>query len=325
MTNEEKFREWLKSDKSSLVLPNGESAEIYIKAPRTEQFDYLYRQSTYNSTGLQRNNSLEYIGIYNKSDDTVYDYMNYYTSVKPANIYAYSVGDMRQKMIEAVQKRVESRIDNNRNNLTIDKLSPKVQEAYNRFKSNYSDSEIRCRFLSGEESSGVSYNCDYNFQHWTDNGLLEYIADPEEFVQREVQKYLSENQEEILLQFKENDLIITGLQELEEKEDSELHRLRNIMQIMSATPAKTVTVTINKDGQEFTFKTEARDLRRDPNGSYSCWSINAKDRREFEELFGRYVYGYKPEEITDISYCGKSIYSAEPLEEQTEVQEMKLT
>lgn len=35
-------------------------------------------------------------------------------------------------------------------------------------------------------------------------------------------------------------------------------------------------------------------------------------------LFGRHE-NYYPEEITDISYCGKSVYSAEPYEaEQTE-------
>lgn len=82
------------------------------------------------------------------------------------------------------------------------------------------------------------------------------------------------------------------------------------MEAVAFTGAKTVTVTIRKDGQDFTFKTEACVLRRDCTNTYGTWYIAAADRREFEKRFGRGAE-YAPQEIMRITYGRKTLYEAE--------------
>ena len=77
-----------------------------------------------------------------------------------------------------------------------------------------------------------------------------------------------------------------------------------------AKEAKTVNVTILKDGIEFTFKTEASDFRHDCGSYYNAWGLTAADRRRFEELFGRYA-GCYPQEIVRITYTRKVLYDAQ--------------
>ncbi len=325
MTDDEKFREWLKGEGNQpFILQNGDYSYVYLKVPRTSKFDYLYRQQAYKTAGLARNSSLEYVGIYNKLNDTIYDYRNYYNLNIPKNVYRYSVSEMSQKLKESVVKEVESKIADNRENLSISILTADAQKKLEKFKEFYLEKEIRQKFLALETSKDIKYECQYSFDKWKDEDLLEYILNPEKFIELQANNFISVNQEQILLQFEESDLIKEGLQELEALDDGVLHRKRNIKWKMLENSAKTVNVTIERNGQKFTFKMEAEALRRDSCDSYSSWNIVSKDRAEFERLFGRHESFY-PEEITEISYCGKLIYSEEPLETPTATQGLKLT
>lgn len=110
-------------------------------------------------------------------------------------------------------------------------------------------------------------------------------------------------------------LIKTGVEELEKESDSPLHRQRKILLSMRNSPAKTVSVTIHKNGVEYTFKTTAAELCRETVASYSTYPMPAKDREQFAALFGRHA-SYGPEDIVEIAYRGKSLYSAEAYEPQ---------
>jgi len=88
------------------------------------------------------------------------------------------------------------------------------------------------------------------------------------------------------------------------------HRVKAIMEAVNASPAKTVRVTIRKDGTEFTFKTEAADLQRDCGNHYWTYNITAADRREFERIFGRSA-DYGPEHILRVEYGRAVLYEAE--------------
>ena len=76
---------------------------------------------------------------------------------------------------------------------------------------------------------------------------------------------------------------------------------------MESSSAKTVNVTIRKDGTEFTFKTETSPLRRDCQSGYNTWCMAAADRREFEQIYGRSA-DYYPQEIQKITYARKVLY-----------------
>lgn len=88
-----------------------------------------------------------------------------------------------------------------------------------------------------------------------------------------------------------------------------VHIVRQIMAVVNSSGAKTVNVTVRKDGKELTFKTETGDLRRDCTGGYSHWHMIAADRRRFFECFGRNAE-YRPEEILRITYGRSVLYEA---------------
>ena len=83
-----------------------------------------------------------------------------------------------------------------------------------------------------------------------------------------------------------------------------------------------MTVTVQKEEQELSFKAEASSLTGYRN-YYSTYDIPASDRRKFEELFGRHA-DYTAEDITRITYGRNTIYEIEPAqtEELAETLEM---
>ena len=150
------------------------------------------------------------------------------------------------------------------------------------------------------------------------------MRNPSAFIDNEAKEYFSTRQERILLALNKNEALKSELQGIEELQDTSLHRLRDIMTAVKNTDAKSLVVTANKEGKELTFKIDAAALRRDPSSYYSDWDIPAKDRRAFENTFGARNHLY-PEDIVEISYCGKSIYTAEPYEEPVETESMQPT
>lgn len=80
---------------------------------------------------------------------------------------------------------------------------------------------------------------------------------------------------------------------------------------------KTANVTIFKDGQEFTFKTES-DVFTRWNDYYSYLRMDAKDRRKYEELFN--YEKYTIDEILKITYGKNEIYNKEKYNQQSDRQ-----
>jgi hypothetical protein len=110
----------------------------------------------------------------------------------------------------------------------------------------------------------------------------------------------------MLCEFLTNDALGAEYAAIADNPRHQAHRVRAIMRAMNTTAAKTVRVTIRKNGAELSFKTEADDLRRDCGRSYSTWRIAAADRREFERLFG----DYGPEDILRIEYGRAALFEA---------------
>ena len=225
-----------------------------------------------------------------------------------------SLGQMSDTVTDKVQRLIWQTIGNDRSKLSITELSNKGKESLD-IAAKYSvDGKARELFLQGINSSeAVGYTCDFQFGGWSESDLLEYIRNPSGFIERQAREYIDTHQEDILWEFQRNDLVAASMKRMEANEDSPLHRLRNIMAVMNNLPAKTVLVTVCKEGTAFTFKTDACELRRDPFSYYSTLNMAAPDRRQFELLYGRHS-NYTPEDIIDISYRGSSVYSAEPYE-----------
>lgn len=321
MTREEEFTKWLKSEnvqpfRTKSVTYGSERTTAIIKAPYSEDFSYLYAQSDNNDNGLRRECALEYAGIYCKKDGKLYDVKWQLKDIFPKMTFENTASEMVERLNENVRRKVERKLANDKNNLDVKELSEPDEIDLDIFKKSDLGREVLDLFISGSASDTIEYGCGYRVSNLQDEDILQYIADPEFFENKQVELYIVENQERILLEFMKNELIVAELQKLEQADDSPYHRLRSIQEAVNKSEAKTVSVTVNKEGHTLSFKMIADYLSRTPYGNqFSTYGLSPQDQAMFERLFG-YNAKIAPEEITDISYRGKSIYSAEPLEAQ---------
>lgn len=313
MISTEQFKEWLDNESQSfLAFKKGNTFYSFLKAPKTGGFYYLYKQRNYVEDFLRRNNDFEYSGIYYPAHGVIYDCRE--TTLFPDLVHEASIDQMKKSVTEQVQRRVFEIINGDRANLHVTRLSEEKQIKFDSSIESEAEENAKRLFLQGVNNSEIpSYICLYQFTGWSENNLLQYIREPSPFIEREAEEYIEAHQEDILWDFLKNDRIRAAMKRMEACEDSPLHRLRNIMTAMKDLPVKTVKVTVNKEGIECSFKTEAEPLRRAPFKSYSTWNMLAADRRNFEAIYGRHA-DYKPEDIIHISYRGSTIYTAEPYE-----------
>ena len=217
---------------------------------------------------------------------------------------------MREDLQRNVRQLVEAAVANDRRNLQITELSdPELLRKLKNEQDYYAKSKARERFLDAAEFEPPSFRCFYEAGNWTEDSLLSYILDPQGYAAKEAAAYMEENQEEMLFDFLYNDVELAEYQALLEDTENPVHTVKKIMAAMNNSSAKTVNVTINKDGEEFTFKTEAQELRRDCSDHYHVWNMVAADRQKFKERFGKNTE-YYPKEIVRITYARAVLYEA---------------
>ena len=170
---------------------------------------------------------------------------------------------MRESLCQAVRRLVEAAVANDRRNLQITELSdPELLRKLKNEQDYYAKSKARERFLDAAEFEPPSFQCFYEAENWTEDSLLSYILDPQGYAAKEATDYMEGNQEEMLFDFLCNDVELTEYQALVDDRDNPVHIVKKIMAAMNTTSAKTVNVTVCKDGEEFSFKAEAQELRR---------------------------------------------------------------
>lgn len=303
------FVSWLNDVRANqYVARNGEAVYRIIKVRANDDFDYLYYQGpAYNELPSHMEHFI-YAGILRRKDGVLYD--------TTYDIAFFAGQDERyrcrhklwQKLCWDVQRMVEDTIANDRRNLRVMKLSdPDLCLNLERCREYHAKEWARRRFLDNNDFTPPSFQCEYVAEKWTDASLLSYIAEPEGYTAREVARYMETHQEEMLYGFLCNDLELVEYQALIDDTENPVHLIKKIKEAVIATPAKTVNVTIRKDGEEFSFKTETTDLRCDTRNYYDSYYIVSADRRKFEERYGRYA-SYYPQEIVRITYGKKVLY-----------------
>jgi len=289
-----------------------------IRVRKNADFDYLYVQRQYQGTGIKRKDGFDYAGIYCKQDGLIYDGLHSIEKLFDDTDFrtAHSANALCKRLETSVRSSVESAIGNDRNNLRITEISSeKVLKELEYFQEYTAGSQARAAYLSSDYTAGdigfdFMFRCDYSPEQWTEDSLLAYILDPGGYVHAEVKKYIDNEQESMLSEFLMNDMVAAAYQVIIDNPSNPVHLVKRIMYAVSASSAKTVKVTIRKDGVEFTFKTEASEFRSDCTSYYSTWNIAAADRREFERLFGR-SSNYRPEDILRIEYARSVLYGNE--------------
>lgn len=328
MISKEELRAWLEDESYRPLIDDSpkHGTQVFIKVPKDEEFIYLYRQYCYDKEdALRRREKFEDSGIYSKTEGKLYFTHGYFEDIDPEIEVKTYTNQMKDDITKGVCAKVEAWVNNDVANLDVARLlgnDSKELEYYRNY--DVINHSRRC-YLEGKTPEDITYQCGYSFDEWKrDTELLSYLRNPSAFIEKEAQEYFEKRQERILLTLNKNELLRTELRGIEELKDTSLRRLRDVMEAAKSTDAKTLSITAHKEGKTLTFKIEANALRRDPSTYYSDWDIPAKDRREFERTFGERNHLY-PEDIVDISYCGKSIYSAEPYEEPVETENMTQT
>jgi len=294
-----------------------------MRVRKNADFDYLYTQRQYNGTGIVRDTKFEYAGIYFRRNGLVYDCQYNVRDLfdAPEAQDARSEEALLKYLKVAVRSSVETTISNDRNNLRITELSDQRRlEQLEYYQQSSAMGQARKMYLSqdddcGDEGYQFTFQCEYRPEQWTEDSLLAYILDPDGYVCDEANKYFNSYQEVMLSDFLKGDIVVAAYNEMVGNPSNPIHYVKGIMRAVSASSAKTVTVTIHKDGKEFTFKTEVRDLCLDCTDYYSDSYMMAADRRKFEELFGRYPK-YRPEDIVRIEYARSVLYEKEIKKEE---------
>lgn len=308
------FTSWLASGDTGLChfKESGYNYNI-IRVEKDADFDYLFCQRQFHEKGMTRDSAFKYVAVYCRRDGLLYDAQYDLSSIdRDSELFAGRGADqLREQLKKAVRDKVEAAIGNDRGNLQVTELSGSI--LLNRLEytnSHGAREEARKRFLDTVDSPPPVFHCYYEPEHWQEDTLLSYIIDPGGYAEREAAAFIAANQEDMLFDFLHNDAVLKEYRAILADTDNPVHIIKKIKAAMETTSAKTVNVTIRKDGTEFSFKTEASSLRGDCGSHYNSWGLVAADRRKFAELFGRSA-DYTPQEILRITYARTVLYEAE--------------
>ena len=304
------FQRWLGLGTAPLTIYQGEKATAtLLKLEKNPSVEYLYQTATQDNS-ISWNNQVLFCGMYDRKNRVLYltkDAVNFF--MKGQLPFVAEAGpSMVNEINSAVNGHVEGIIANDRNNLPTREITGWQASRDLEYYRDHGVKESVVRQIFSNQAPDGQFHSDYRLSELPETAFIAYITGPDLFVQTEAEQYIKNNSEKFLLQFLKNDALLAGYQALMQDTGNPVHRMKAITDAVKECGAKTVTVTVQKDGQELTFKAAANSLTGHRN-YYSTSDIPASDRREFERLFGRYA-DYNAENVTRITYGRNTIYEA---------------
>ena len=299
MKDYSELSKWLQDDITKpAAIRNGDYADTIIRVPYDDDFDFIFHQNSYNGEPLTVNANMAYCGIYNKLDGQIYDVKFPLKGKLDDMDSTKSMLDIEQQFNDDVRAFIEGVVGNDVDHLR----SPSFEDAKydNRlddFRRNYADSIVTRMYLGGDSADDIRFQCGYYLDRSSSALMLRYLKYHDATVEEAATGYWQTHQDDMLLEANPN---------------HPLHKQKAVMDAVKDSGAKTVNVTIIKGGEEYSFKYSADRLSRYMEGKYSAWDMPSKDRDGFYERFGRYS-DFTPEDITEISYRGKTLYEADSL------------
>lgn len=318
--SKEKLMEWLDNGGGApLLVEAGYTPTVLIQLPKSEDFSYVYSQSQYKDTRTYLREPFNYCFLYDRKHHILCGDSYRLTSLCDLDKGDFvTEGALREQLQEMVRSMVERMIDNDRGRLSVREITDPYSKRNLDYYLEYGVKEEAIRHLFADGAFlDIGYQCPYEPGNWTESSLLEYLCDREGYAQALADEYIRDHQEEILVSLIENEALQIAFNELMRDVGHPAHRMKQVTDSLNLCGAKSVKVTILKDGEEFSFKTEASALKGHQS-YYSTYSMAAPARRAFEERFGRSA-SYHVEDIMKITYREKDIYRAEApeLEQQS--------
>ncbi len=310
----QEFMKWLASDDAPFFFFEGRYGGngTVVKMKKTDSLYYLFCQMSYGKEWLSSCDKFEYIGLYCIKDNRLYDARGRLFEIDGDEelLKRTTAKALKEDLQQRVRKKVEAVIGNDRKNLKVSELTDmSLLWEINRTREYRAANDARIQFLKNDSYTPPVFQCSYTPDEWTDESMMSYILDPDGYAENKAQSFIDNYQQDMLLCFLINDELNKAYKAIWENVNDPVHIVKKIMLAMKNSTAKTVNVTIVKNGVEFTFKTDAHELRMDCKSSYSTWDIIAADRRRFKDLFGPHTY--YPQEIIRITYGKKVLYEAE--------------
>ena len=306
------FQRWLDWNKGSMTVCKGEKdVAALVMLERNKSACYLYRAPIGKSGSTSWNEPMAFSGVYDTTGRVLYltrEALNLLADGS-SPLVAEAGGSMRKEICGRINQRVEEDISGDRNNLPMKEITGEMPRRRIQYYQEHGARQDAIRMLFDGEAPDGKFHSDYDMDYLPEDAFLAYIGDPGSFVRTKAEEYVKANQERFLMQFLENDALLSEYQALMQDTDDPVHRMKAITDAINASGAKTVSVTIRKDGKELAFKAEAYSLTGHQT-YYSTYHIQAQDRRKFKELFGRNA-DYNAKDVVKIAYGRKIIYEAE--------------
>lgn len=309
------FRRWLDGGNGPLTIQTGEKeSTLLLKLEKSPLVDYLYRMDLDRDGSISWDSLLKFCGAYDTEHQSLYlmeDSLNCLAH-GPAPFVVTTGQSMTEELCGRINRHVEKIIANDRSNLSCQKITDPCEVRNLQYYQEYKAREEAIEMIFNGRTPDGQFHSTYTMEELPETTFMAWLQDPENFIQTEAEVYSKRNQEKFLLQFLKNDALWEEYQAIAQDPDNPLHRVKAIFDAIKTSGAKTVTVTVQKNGEELSFRTETTPLMGHHN-SYNTSHIAAADRREFERLFGRHA-SYTAEDITRITYGKKALYEAAPIQ-----------
>ena len=293
---------WLTNKEQMLCVVELYSSKYgFIKIPLTKGYDILYVCKRMNGERISLHEELEYQGFYEIETGLLYNVQYELRNFIREELYEERSSSNLKSIFESeVRELIETMVGKFEPTIKLDKSTKKIQDDYK----NYAETQARKIYLT-ERDTNFAYQCDYDTERF-DYDMIEYVRDRENFVRETAEKYCETKKDSIIKDIVLNLMTKEIVSSLEKGSDKHLATMREIIASIPQE-CKMVNVTTVKEGKEYTFKYEASSLRSDCGSDYYTWNIPAKERAEFENLYGRHAK-FKPQDITKITYCRNTLY-----------------
>lgn len=300
----DEFSKWLKSDEQRFCDEVMGNTDLYIKIRYNDEIDliYCFHRTVYGE--VIAGEDLEYQGLYYRPRGKLYD-VQYKLHYRLRNFAELERGCETERVgfEKYVRERVEQIVSQYSDSIAVDDEARKRFERYE-----CSIDESARKIYLNETDTDLSYKCEYSAEQF-EKYFIKYLIDREKIIRSVAEEYYEKHKDEI-----RDDIIFNILtkERLELYKQGKDKQIEIVKKIIASIPqdCKTVNVTTVIDGKELTFKTEASELRRDCKSTYSTWYIKTPDREDYERLYRR-CSGYKPEDITRITFSRKTLYERE--------------
>ena len=264
----------------------------------------------------QKENSLLFCGVYDGENQSLYlakDAQRLFTGGS-IPLVTEAGSSVIKDICGKVNQRVENTIANDKSNLPVQTVTG-WREAHDlQSYQEHGAKEDALRMLFGGHTPEGKFHSDYAMCEMPEAAFLSWLQDPDSFIQTEAETYIKSNPERFLLQFLKSEALLAEYQALAGNTGSPIHRMKAITDAINISGAKMVNVTVQKDGEELTFKMDAGRMKGHQT-HYSTYYIPAADRRRFEQVFGRNA-GFRAEDVIRITYGRNTIYEAPSAQEE---------